>query len=407
MKRAFVPADILIPEVQEMKKWPVVACDQYTSQPEYWEKASNIIGGAPSTLRLILPEIYLNLSETSARIKKVNENIRNYIASGIFKEYKNAYIYVERIQSDGRVRQGVVGAIDLEKYDYANGSESEVRATEATVVERIPPRLEIRRDAEIELPHIMILIDDSRRAVIEQLASRRADMKKLYDTELILGGGAVSGYLLGDAEKADFEAALDKYVECHEMPFAVGDGNHSLATAKAHYEALKATNPGRDMSAHPARWALCELVNLYSDALEFKAIHRIVKVADPYKFVLEMSMELELSGLQSEQRVKIHRNYTTRDLYIRHPLSELSVGSVQIFIDNYIKENGGEVDYIHGGEVLNRLSMENGVIGFEFLPIKKEDLFPTVIKSGSLPRKTFSIGSAQDKRYYLEARRIK
>ena len=407
MQKVFRSADILIPKGCDMGLWSCVACDQYTSQPEYWEKASNIVAGAPSALRLILPEIYLNKPETEARIKKVNENISEYLSEGIFAEYKDAYVYVERTQSDGSIRQGVVGAVDLDCYDYEKGSKAPVRATEATVKERIPARLEIRRDAEIELPHIMILIDDRKKTVIEQLSERRGKMKRLYDFDLMLGGGHISGYLFCEEEKALFEASLSEYAEGREMPFAMGDGNHSLATAKAHYEALKAANPGKDMSSHPARYALCELTNLQSDAIKFEAIHRLVRVADPYKFILEMSMDLELSGLQTAEPVRIHRNYTVRDLYIRNPLSDLAVGSVQMFIDKYIKENGGEVDYIHGSDVIRRLSMQDGVIGFEFLPMKKTELFDAVIKMGELPRKTFSMGAAQDKRYYLEARRIR
>lgn len=407
MQRAFSSADILLPRVQEMRKWSVVACDQFTSQPEYWEKTSNIVGGEPSSLRLILPEIYLGKPETEERIKKVNENIRRYLSDGIFEEYKDALVYVERIQSDGKMRAGVVGKIDLEQYDYAPGSKSKVRATEATVVERIPPRLEIRRDAEIEISHIMILIDDKNMGVIEPLAALKPQMKTLYDFELLQGGGKIAGYLVPKNIQKDFFAALDKYSQGLDMPYAMGDGNHSLATAKAHYEALKAANPGLDFSHHPARYALCELVNLHSPALEFEAIHRIVKVSDPYKFILEMSMKLWLSGLEAPQSVKIHRNFNIRNLYIRKPLHETAVGSVQIFIDNYIKENGGMVDYIHGGDVLRRLASEEGVIGFEFEPIKKDELFPAVLKGGPLPRKTFSMGTAQDKRYYLEARRIR
>ena len=406
MANVFSAADILLPKTAEIEKWSVVACDQYTSQPEYWERVSNTVGSAPSALRLILPEIYLGQPETEARIQKVNENIREYLSEGIFEEYKDALVYIERIQSDGKLRAGVVGKIDLECYDFTPGSKSKVRATEATVVERIPPRLEIRKNAEIELPHIMILIDDMSRGVIEPLAALKPQMKRLYDFDLMFGGGHISGYLMPAEIQKEFLNALDKYSDGREMPFAMGDGNHALATAKAHYEALKAANPEKDMSSHPARYALCELTNLHSPALEFEAIHRIVKVSDPYKFILEMSMELGLSGLEAEQRVKIHRNYGVRDLYIRNPLHRLAVGSVQIFIDRYIKENGGQVDYIHGSDVLRRLSMEDGVIGFELEPMKKEELFPTVIAEGSLPRKTFSMGTAQDKRYYLEARRI-
>lgn len=403
-KTAFGPADILLPKVADMSRWSVVACDQYTSEPEYWQKTAEIVGDAPSTLNLILPEIYLGRPDTPDRIAGINKKIREYLSTGIFEVHKNAMVYVERTQSDGKVRKGIVGAIDLEKYDYRPGSRSEVRATEATVADRIPPRLEIRRYAEIELPHIMILIDDPQFSVIEPV-SRRKDAP-VYDFELMQGGGHIKGYLLSESETASVENALSALGEGKEMLFAMGDGNHSLATAKEHYERLKRENPGKDMSDHPARYALCEMVNLHSPALEFEAIHRIVKVSDPYKLIMEMSLALGLSGIRSEQRVKIHRNYTVRDLYIREPLSALSVGSVQTFLDNYISENGGEIDYIHGEEALKKLAGEEGVIGFEFEPIKKYELFPAVISGGSLPRKTFSMGSADDKRYYLEARKI-
>lgn len=403
-KTAFGPADILLPNVGDMTKWSVVACDQYTSEPEYWRKTEEIVGAAPSTLRLVLPEIYLGRSDTGERIQNINKNIAKYLSEGIFKEYKDSMVYVERTQSDGRVRRGIVGAIDLEEYDYRPGSSSQVRATEATVKERIPPRLEIRKGAEIELPHIMILIDDPENTVIEPLAGKCG--APVYDFELMQGGGHVRGSILSGEQILQVDGALARLKEKCEMLFAMGDGNHSLATAKEHYENLKRENPGADLSEHPARYALCEIVNLHSEALELEAIHRIVRVSDPYKLIMEMSLSLGLSGIPSEQRVKIHRNYTVRDLYIREPMSKLSVGSVQAFLDSYIKENGGEIDYIHGEDVLKSLAHEEGTIGFEFEPIKKSELFPAVMADGALPRKTFSMGSARDKRYYLECRRI-
>lgn len=401
---AFRAADILLPRVKDMSKWSVIACDQHTSEPEYWQAVEAYVGDVPSTLRLILPEIYLQKPDTSSRIDGINSTICQYLAAGIFKEYKDSMIYVERVQSDGKVRKGIVGAIDLEAYDYRPGSRSQVRATEATVTERIPPRLEIRADAQIELPHIMILIDDPAGTVIEPISRRPLD--KLYDFPLMGGGGTVRGYLMDGGSIASVDAALGELSKKSEMLFAMGDGNHSLATAKEHYEKLKREHPNEDMSNHPARYALCEIVNLHSEALEFEAIHRIVRVSDPYKFVLEMSMELGLSGVPSDQRVRIHRKYSVRELYIRSPLSKLAVGSVQAFIDEYIRENGGEVDYIHGAEALHRLVSDENTIGFEFEPISKNMLFPAVIADGALPRKTFSMGCAEDKRYYLEARKI-
>ncbi len=401
---AFRSADILLPKCEDMSKWSVVACDQYTSQPEYWEKVNEYVGGAPSSLRLVLPEVYLGREDTPSRIKEINANIREYLSNGLFEEYKDSMIYVERTQSDGKVRRGLVGAIDLERYDYRPGSSSQVRATEATVEERIPPRLEIRKDAELELPHIMILIDDPGFTVIEPLAKRQ--LKKLYDFRLMAGGGSIAGYLVDGEGIAEVDRALGRLAEKSPLLFAMGDGNHSLATAKEHYERLKREHPGEDMSDHPARYALCEIVDLHSEALEFEAIHRLVKVDDPYKFVLEMSMALGLTGVPCPQKVRIYRNYSVRELCIGSPSSGLAVGSVQNFLDQYLKENGGSIDYIHGADVLRRLSEEDAAIGIEFLPIKKEELFPAVESGGSLPRKTFSMGSAQDKRYYLEARKI-
>lgn len=403
-KTAFRTADILLPKVRDMTKWSVIACDQYTSEPEYWQRVEAEVGDEPSSLRLILPELYLGRDDTKNRIGAVNSAIDDYLDRGIFEEYKDSMIYVERTQSDGKVRRGIVGAIDLEKYDYRAGSASEVRATEATVVDRIPPRLEIRKNAKLELPHIMILIDDPEMSVIEPVSAD--SLKKLYDFKLMAGGGSIKGYLMSDSEIKRVDSALGALGEKSPMLFAMGDGNHSLATAKEHYEQLKRDNPDKDMTSHPARWALCEIVNLHSDALEFEAIHRIVKVGDPYKLIMEMSLALGLSGIPSNQKVRIHRNYTVRDLYIRDPLAKLSVGSVQAFLDDYIKQNGGHIDYIHGSGALKRLASEEGLIGFEFEPMKKVDLFPAVIADGALPRKTFSMGHAQDKRYYLEARKI-
>lgn len=403
-KTAFGPADILLPNCENMTKWSVVACDQYTSEPEYWKAVEKYVGDSPSALKLILPECFLGSENVSERIAGINSEMKKYLNGGIFKEYKDAMIYLERTQSDGKVRRGLVGAIDLEEYDYRPGSRSSVRATEATVVERIPPRLEIRKDAAVELSHIMILIDDPTDSVIGSVTPE--GLPVVYDFDLMAKGGHVKGRLLDQKSIAAVDSALGELKKKSEMLFAMGDGNHSLATAKEHYENLKKKFPGRDFSGHPARYALCEIVNLHSEALEFEAIHRIVKVDDPYRFIFEMSLELGLSGVPSDQRVKIHRNYTVRDLYIRAPKSKLAVGSVQAFVDAYIKENGGSVDYIHGSEVLKRLSTEQGVIGFEFEPMRKSDLFPAVTADGALPRKTFSMGAAEDKRFYLEARKI-
>lgn len=402
---AFKPADILLPaRGTDYSKWSVIACDQYTSQPEYWERAERAVGGAPSTLRLVLPEAYLDSPGLEKRIDSINLAQKEYLDSGLFEEYKDSMVYVRRIQSDGSLREGLVGAIDLEEYDYLPGSQSQVRATEATVAERIPPRLKIRQGACLELPHIMILIDDPQKSVIEPLGG--AELEKLYDFNLMLGGGSISGYLVPQAELSRVNGALSRLLERCPMLFAMGDGNHSLATAKEYYNRLKAENPGADLSRHPARYALCEIVNLHSPALRFEAIHRIVFTDCPERLVLALERELGLSCEPSELSLELLTGGTEKRLYIHKPTARLAVGCLQAFLDGFLKENGGRIDYIHGEEVVKELSARPGAVGFILEPMEKSQLFPAVMADGALPRKTFSMGHADDKRFYLEARRI-
>ena len=392
-----------------MSKWAVVACDQFTGEPEYWKETEKIVGPAKSTLRLILPEIYLEEPDVESRIDKINSAIHEYLKGGVFRELKNSMIYVRRIQSDGKLREGIVGAVDLEEYDYRKGSASKIRATEATVTQRIPPRLKIRKNAEIELPHIMILIDDPSRSVIEPLA-KKADggLEKVYDCKLMQGGGSVSGYALDEDEIKRVDEALQKLQDaCSGMLFAMGDGNHSLATAKEHYENLKRENPDKNFENHPARYALCEIVNLHSPALEFEAIHRIVTGVDRDALIAEMTDALGLSKEPSEQKITVLRGADKDTLYVHKPLSKLAVGSLQTCLDEYLKNNpDAKTDYIHGEDVVARLAQSPDAVGFILEPMKKSELFEAVETDGALPRKTFSMGHAQDKRYYLEAKRI-
>ena len=340
------------------------------------------------------------------------------LESGVFAYYSDAMIYVERVQSDGMVRKGLVGALDLEKYDYRPGSDSLVRATEATVPERIPPRLKVRLGAQIELPHVLVLIDDEEKTVVEPCSEIRERSKPLYDTPLMEGAGRIKGYLLDDKLKKQVNEALCKMDDnavfnrrygisgYPTLLYAVGDGNHSLATAKEYYERLKASDPGRDFSAHPARYALVEIVNLHSPAIRFEAIQRIVKGVDTEKFMKAAEEKLGLSGTPTSQRVISVINGDERLGYIHNRTSELAVGSLQDFIDGYIAENGGKVDYIHGADVVKQLSRKENTVGFILPDMQKSELFRTVIKDGALPRKTFSMGHAADKRFYMECRRI-
>ena len=418
MSTAFKAADILLPKSgTDLTKWSVVACDQYTSQPEYWNETEKIVGGAPSTLDLILPEVYLENSDVAQRIEKIHESMKKYIADGLFEEYKNSKIYVERMTADG-MRAGLVGMIDLEEYDYRKGSTSSVRATEATVVERIPPRIKVRNGAPLELPHIMILIDDGAETVIEPLTAKKSQMKKLYDFDLMQKGGHISGYLLSPEDIAAADKALtalgDKAAfnkkygldNAEVLLYAMGDGNHSLATAKEYYEQLKRENPDKDLSNHPARYALAEIVNLHSPALRFEAIHRIVEGVDTEKLLSALKSELGASDSDGVQQFTAVVGGNDITINVTKPTSNLTVGSLQQFLDKYIKENGGKVDYIHGEDVVRKLAAAPDSIGFLLPDMGKDELFPTVIKDGALPRKTFSMGHAEDKRFYMECRLI-
>lgn len=415
---AFTTADILLPRLsaEEMTKWAVVACDQYTSEPQYWEKTAEIAGEAPSALRLILPEVYLEAPDAEQRIADINAAMLRYLSDGLFNEYKSSLILTRRIQADGKVRTGLVGAIDLEQYDYSRGSTSPVRATEATVAERIPPRVKIRRDAPLELPHIMILIDDVMKTVIEPVEDSRASLNKLYDFELMQNGGRLEGYLLDGAAAERVLAALDTLGDKAEfgrryglenaavLTYAMGDGNHSLATAKACYEQKKAEN---SPDAELARYALAEIVNLHSPALEFEAIHRVITGADTAGLMNEMTEALGLVEGGEGQRFTVVLNGTECEYTVTKPTANLTVGSLQAFLDGYLSGSAGAIDYIHGDDVVRSLCGAENSIGFLLPSMTKAELFPTVIKDGALPRKTFSMGHAHDKRFYCEARRIR
>lgn len=413
---AFKKANILIPNGVDLEKWSVVACDQYTSQPEYWKEVENIVGDAPSSLNITFPEVYL--CEGDSRIEKINKCMDKYIKDGIFKEYKNSLIYMERTIDGKKVRKGIVGAIDLEEYDFKKGADSQVRATEGTVLERIPPRVKIRENAPLELPHVMILIDDAKREIIENLAAKKQDMQKLYDFELMQGGGHLAGYLIPDSLADETLKKLEKLSEKEEfakryssnkapLTYAVGDGNHSLATAKTCWENLKKTLSDEDFKNHPARFALCELENIHDDALEFEPIHRVVFDTDVEALLNALASYYEVNDAGEGQCIEYVSADKCGKLYIKNPKSELTVGTLQIFLDDYLKDHEGKIDYIHGDDVCRTLGEKPGNIGFILPPMEKSQLFLGVINDGVLPRKTFSMGEAYEKRFYLEAKMIR
>ncbi|NLF34548.1 MAG: DUF1015 domain-containing protein [Clostridiales bacterium] len=417
---AFSPADILLPQSCDLRRWSVVACDQYTSQPEYWQRVEEYVGDAPSALRLILPESCLDGPNVETDIMDVNNTMTRYLRGGVFRSLPDTLIYVERTQHNGKVRRGLVGKVDLEEYEYEPGAASLVRATEGTVLSRIPPRVAVRKNAPIELPHVMLLTDDPEQTVIEPLAAQTGEMEALYDLTLMERGGRIAGWRLGQAQQAQVAAALRALAEpeVHRrhgigdrpmLLFAVGDGNHSLATAKECYERQKRLTAPERWAGLPARYALVELVNLHEEALEFEAIHRVVFGVAP-KQLLSALLEACPGAYQGKGEGHLLQ-YVHRDgmgtITVPRPAARLPVGTLQSFLDGYVARHGGRIDYIHGEDVTRGLARQQGNIGFLLPAIGKEQLFPTVILDGALPRKAFSMGEAHDKRFYLEARKIR
>ncbi|MFT8887232.1 MAG: DUF1015 domain-containing protein [Ethanoligenens sp.] len=417
---AFGPADILLPRGCSMQKWSAVACDQYTSQPEYWEEAERFVGEAPSTLRLMFPEVYLGKDDAPVRIRKIHAAMRAYLDAGRFSKLKNSFVYLERTLSNGAVRRGLVGAVDLEQYDYSTDSASLIRPTEGTVVARIKPRMEIREGAPIELSHVMLLIDDPDDTVIEPLARRKGALAPLYNFELMQGGGHLSGWWLPADQAGTVQKALaalaspEVFAQKYGMPekpvlvYASGDGNHSLATARACYEKLK-REIGDVARNHPARYAMVELVNIHDPSLVFEPIHRVVTGVDAQKLCADFVEAMVNGGTSFDsgdtaRRVRMLYDCGGVELYLGG--NALPVGVVQDFLDSWMKENGGKIDYVHGGHVAERLGVQPSAAAFLLPTIGKSALFGAVARDGALPRKTFSMGEANEKRFYLECRRI-
>lgn len=419
MKVPFKRGNILLPKDTDMTKWSVIACDQYTSEPEYWADVEKIVGNNPSTLNLTLPEIYLEESDVEERIKKINSNMEELVNSDFFNEYKDSMIYLERTGADGKVREGLIGIVDLEDYSYEKGSQTLIRATEKTVIERIPPRVKVRENASLELPHIMILIDDEKKEIIESLKNKVSENDKLYDFDLMKNGGHVKGYLLNENAMDEVDKSLERLMDKEYFErkydvtdkgvllFAMGDGNHSLATAKACYENLKKKIGEEEALNSKARYALVELVNLHSNALEFEAINRVIFNTNSVDLLNKLKEYYNINKEGNGQKVRVITNNIDEDWYIENPKSNIAVGSIQLFLDEYLSNNDGKIDYIHGDDVTRELGSKENNVGFIFEAMKKTDLFKTVILDGALPRKTFSMGHANDKRYYLEARKIK
>ena len=406
IKQCIKADNVLLPNTSDMTAWACIACDQFTSEPDYWNELKSLVGDKKSTLNLTLPEIYLE-DEPDARIKKINQNIKQYISDGTFKALDKGFILTIRKTPFVERRIGLMAAIDLEEYEYLPKSSALIRATEGTIEERIPPRLKIRKDADVEFPHVMVLFDDERREITEKLYENRKDYKKLYDFTLNMGGGSIEGYFIDDYEAViekfnqllDKDRLVKKYGKVDEFLFAVGDGNHSLATAKTHWNNVKETLSEEEKSSHPARYALVELVNVYDEGIYFEPIFRYVFGVDKEEF---------LSGLKSVDGGKMRVYYDGKTI-TQDGVNGLPEGirAVDKYIKDYIAEHGGNVDYVHGEDNLAKLVDDRkDAVGILFEKLDKGDLFKYVSANGAFPRKTFSMGEGVEKRYYLEGRRI-
>ena len=423
-----VPTLLLPRDGVSLETWSVIACDQYTSEPEYWEQVREIVGALPSTLHLVFPEVYLNTADRAQVIDDINRCMEEYLATGVLTAQRPGFMLVSRDVGRSAPRKGLVVALDLEEYDYRDGAQKLIRTTEGTDQSRLPPRIQVRQGATVETPHIMVLIDDPQRTVIEPLFER--DLEPAYDLELMLGGGRLQGWRVDDSELIDTIAEQLAGLSRGEPPmaYAVGDGNHSFATARAVWEDLKAEAGDDSMVMdHPARYALVELVNLHDEGLVFEPIHRVIYDVDPQNLLREI--EADCAGLGFSRQV-----FATRDewdaacrealvlpghhipyiggaerglLSIARPDAKLAVASLQVLLDRYLaREPLSRLDYIHGEAVLEKLAVDPKSIGFLLPPMDKHELFASIVADGATPRKTFSLGEAEEKRYYLECRQL-
>lgn len=407
----FRPADILLPDNVDMHAWSVVACDQFTSEPEYWDEVYKIVGDNPSALRLMLPEAELKSKDPELESKRIFARMEKYLDDGVFKELKNSYVYVERILNSGITRRGIVGMIDLEAYDWKSDSETPIRASEFTVEDRLPPRVKVRENASLEMPHIMIFIDDPDNFVMRSASKG----EKLYDFELMQGGGHITGWKIADncrleeafSKLCDEDVLKSKYGNIENpILFAIGDGNHSIAAAKKYWDVIKYEIPEAEREDHPARFALAEIVNIHDEAISFEPIHRVIfdtDNSDFFAFANEFFGEYTGDGREvrfvSEDREEVLN------------IGKLTIGQLidkcDALCNAYISRHGGYIDYIHGDEECKAMAGKCGCAGILLPKMEKSELFTSVYESGPFPKKSFSIGHGPDKRYYLECRSIK
>jgi hypothetical protein len=398
-------SQILIPKNVDFEKWSVIACDQFTSQHSYWDKLAKFVGDAPSTLKITYPEIYLNDNREN-RVKNINATMEQYLNNDLFEEL-NSFVLVERTVEGGKKRLSLVVSVDLESYDYRR-IKTGIRATEDTILERIPVRIQIRKNASIELPHIILLMDDTEKDIIESIYAQKDSLRKLYDFDLNMDGGHIAGYEVPCRDEiiAKFDKLLDSDLQIKKygcdagIEFAVGDGNHSMATAKEHWNALKVNLSEEERKTHPARFCLVEILNIYDDGLIFEPIHRVVTKYDE-NFITDLKAKLSGSN-------KLTVITPDKSIELACPSSSSeTIKAVQEYIEERIKRGLVEVDYIHGINHTREVVKDTNGIGIFMPEFSRNELFHFVINVGNLPKKAFSIGTAENKKYYLEAKKIK
>lgn len=403
MNCGFGSTNILLPKSGEYDKWAIIACDQFTSDKNYWERVYEFVDDTPSTLRLVIPEIHLE-DNTQGRIRDVHNTMDAYLSRNLFAEHCDAFVYVERTLLNGVIRPGIVGAVDLEQYHYDPKEKPSVGATEQTIMSRVPPRIAVRRGAAYELSHVILFCSDFENRILKPISDKKSSLPLLYDFELMEGGGHIRGWLVSGDAATELQNELQIYQDNAEgTAFLVADGNHSLVTAKCWYEELKQKNPNVDMSAHPARYALVELENIFDPAICFEPIHRVLFDVDTEKFLSDLQALSAPDGVSITWLV----GNQSREILLDVPSGELPVAILQNFIDRWLEENPGRIDYIHDKEAVEDFSKQENTIGLLLPVFDKSELFAFGAAGKICPRKTFSLGHGREKRYYLEGRKIK
>lgn len=399
----FFPAQILLPKKASFEKWSVIACDQFTSDSAYWERVAEKAKDVPSAYHLVFPEIYLE-DHASERIQVIAQNMKQYLSEGVFEEYAQSFVYVERTLLDGSIRPGIVGMIDLEQYHYDPKMKPAIGATEQTVLERVPPRIAVRREAELEFPHVILFCNDDDNDVIASLQQKKDRLPMLYDFMLMEDGGHISGWLVSGENARQLQEKIDGYLaNAKGSALLVADGNHSLVTAKCWYEELKKNNPGQDLSNHPARYAMVELENILDPSVVFEPIHRVIFDTDADALLADMQ------ALSAEDGAVIHWIAGERKGQIKIPVpqGQLPVAVLQNFLDQWLKEHTGKIDYIHDTDAVEQFASQENAFGMLLPVFDKAELFAFGASGKILPRKTFSLGHGREKRYYLEGRKIR